>query len=345
MKSILRLAFVLSLIAKSASAQLCGPLPNILTNGTTADATQVMADFNTLLTCINNDGKVNAGTAGQIAYYSASGSTVSGTTLSSLLDSAFGSSRGLILYRGAAGWAALAPGTVGYVLQTGGTSGDPSWSPAGGGGAGISTIVGSGVSSTASTVGLPMPVISRPTLASMTWVNQSGATATDNTNGPLVLRATGNTGGNNINALVKNVAGTSWTVTIEYALGNHIAGTNVDLAGLVVQNSSTGQLYVCGLVPTGIQVWQYSSPTSWNASQTAKTILSSPTVIWTRAQYVSSTTTLIFSYSIDGFTWEPIYSTNTPYVGVPTGYGIAVGQQGNTAGYVLSLNYLGESSP
>jgi hypothetical protein len=37
-----------------AAAAVCGALPNTLTNGTTADATQVMANFNTLLNCINN---------------------------------------------------------------------------------------------------------------------------------------------------------------------------------------------------------------------------------------------------------------------------------------------------
>jgi hypothetical protein len=36
-----------------AQAQNCGALPNTLTNGTLADATQVMANFNQLLTCIN----------------------------------------------------------------------------------------------------------------------------------------------------------------------------------------------------------------------------------------------------------------------------------------------------
>ena len=37
--------------------------------------------------------------------------------------------RGTILYRGAAGWAALSPGTAGYVLQSNGSGADPSWVP------------------------------------------------------------------------------------------------------------------------------------------------------------------------------------------------------------------------
>jgi len=53
----------------------------------------------------------------------------------------FGSVRGMVLYRGAAGWAALAAGTAGQVLTTGGTAADPSWTTptGGGGGASVST--------------------------------------------------------------------------------------------------------------------------------------------------------------------------------------------------------------
>lgn len=38
-----------------AQAQNCGTYPNILTNGTTADANQVMADFNLIRNCANNN--------------------------------------------------------------------------------------------------------------------------------------------------------------------------------------------------------------------------------------------------------------------------------------------------
>lgn len=40
--------------------------------------------------------------------------------------------RGSVLYRGAAGWQALAPDTAGKVLQTNGAGADPSWASAGG---------------------------------------------------------------------------------------------------------------------------------------------------------------------------------------------------------------------
>lgn len=44
--------------------------------------------------------------------------------------------RGSILFRGAAGWEALAPGTNGYFLKTNGAGADPAWAVGGGGGGG-----------------------------------------------------------------------------------------------------------------------------------------------------------------------------------------------------------------
>lgn len=37
--------------------------------------------------------------------------------------------RGSVLYRGASGWAALAPGTAGWRLTTNGAGADPTWAP------------------------------------------------------------------------------------------------------------------------------------------------------------------------------------------------------------------------
>jgi hypothetical protein len=48
-------------------------------------------------------------------------------TVSAVLDHVLGSAQGDILYRGASAWSALAPGTSGNVLKTGGASANPSW--------------------------------------------------------------------------------------------------------------------------------------------------------------------------------------------------------------------------
>ena len=56
------------------------------------------------------------------------------SSISGALDTAFSSAEGTILYRGASGWAGLAPGTSGNFLKTQGASADPVWSAVPGGG-------------------------------------------------------------------------------------------------------------------------------------------------------------------------------------------------------------------
>ncbi len=53
-------AFGLGLVS-AADAQTC-PVPNMLTNGMTADATAVMGNFSALVTCINNLNQIVSGT-------------------------------------------------------------------------------------------------------------------------------------------------------------------------------------------------------------------------------------------------------------------------------------------
>jgi hypothetical protein len=65
-----------------------------------------------------------------------SGNPTVTVTPSTMLDS-FSSTRGAVLYRGAAGWSALVPSTVGHVLTDGGVGADPSWAAPPGGGSGL----------------------------------------------------------------------------------------------------------------------------------------------------------------------------------------------------------------
>jgi hypothetical protein len=66
-------------------------------------------------------------------------------TASQVLDW-FSATQGAILYRGASGWAALAPGTSGQLLQSGGAAANPSWTTASGTGdmilASVQTVTG-----------------------------------------------------------------------------------------------------------------------------------------------------------------------------------------------------------
>jgi len=63
------------------------------------------------------------------------------TSVTLLLDNAVGATQGQILYRSGSAWTALAPGTSGQVLTSGGTAANPSWSTGGGGG-GITQLTG-----------------------------------------------------------------------------------------------------------------------------------------------------------------------------------------------------------
>jgi hypothetical protein len=67
--------------------------------------------------------------------------------------------RGSVLYRGAAAWAALAPGAAGQFLQTAGPGADPLWAAAGGGGGGSTPTIRSQniASSSWSSVNIPFP--------------------------------------------------------------------------------------------------------------------------------------------------------------------------------------------
>lgn len=62
-----------------------------------------------------------------LANVSGSTASPSATTLSSVMDTAFGSTRGSIVYRGASGWTLLTPGTSGHFLKSQGSGADPIW--------------------------------------------------------------------------------------------------------------------------------------------------------------------------------------------------------------------------
>jgi hypothetical protein len=128
MRKLLGFAFAATLLAAilGGEARAACTLPYTFTNGTIADASQVMANLNALASCSADADNITSGNLPTAQMT---------TNLSAALDSAFGSTEGSILYRGASGWSALAPGTSGYVLSTNGAGAAPSWAaPATGGG-------------------------------------------------------------------------------------------------------------------------------------------------------------------------------------------------------------------
>ena len=74
-----------------------------------------------------------------------SSSVPSWSTLSTLIDAAFGGSQGDLLFRGATQWQTLSPGTASYVLQTQGSGASPTWAPGGGTGTVTNIATGTGL--------------------------------------------------------------------------------------------------------------------------------------------------------------------------------------------------------
>lgn len=175
MKTIFGVVIALLLLLNGAWAQPCGALPNNLTNGTVADATQVMGNFNALLTCINGIG-INAGTAGQVGYYASTGSVISGESLSNLIDSSIGSTQGSILYRDSGGWQALAPGAAGQFLETQGIGENPQWASTSGGSELIPVNAQSGTTYTVASSDLGKLVTFSNTAAQTVTLPQAGST-------------------------------------------------------------------------------------------------------------------------------------------------------------------------
>jgi trimeric autotransporter adhesin len=129
-------------IATTAFVQAQGYVPNTvsilagsgLTGGGTLAATRTLS----LASISSNYILANA---------TGSSNPPTGTTLSAILDGSISAVQGTLLYRGASNWTALAPGTSGQILQSGGAGANPSWFTVTGTGTVTSIGVGTGLSS------------------------------------------------------------------------------------------------------------------------------------------------------------------------------------------------------
>ena len=81
------------------------------------------------------------------------------TTITSMMDTAFSSTQGSVLYRNASAWVALGPGTSGQLLSSGGPAANPSWITASGTGTVTSVAAGGGLSAS------PSPITGSGTLS------------------------------------------------------------------------------------------------------------------------------------------------------------------------------------
>lgn len=126
-----------------AGSQLSGQIP--VANGGTGLGT-LTAHSVLLGETTSNVAFATPSVANQVLTDNGASSDPSFKTMTSILDGAFSSFQGNILYRGASTWSALSPGTTGQLLATGGIAANPSWVTASGTGTVTSIVFGNGLS-------------------------------------------------------------------------------------------------------------------------------------------------------------------------------------------------------
>lgn len=120
---------VLTLTYNVTSLILPGGVSVTTTAGDTADAVY-LGSGNWIVTAYHS---ASALPLGPIASHTILANTAGAPapaapdTLTSIIDAMIGNTQGDILYRGASGWSALAPGIANQLLQTGGSGANPSW--------------------------------------------------------------------------------------------------------------------------------------------------------------------------------------------------------------------------
>lgn len=185
-----------------------------------------------------------------------------------------------------------------------------------------------------------------PIASSFSWINQQGATLTNYTNGPLVYQQTTTTGGSSELNLATLAASGSFTLTCQfswliandtYVIIGVTDGTKI-LGTLLAQNNG-------GSVSSPLVQIQPLSYTSYSASDTqiANFIASLPNPCWMQFAYDSSTPSVNFAYSLDGFNWINIYSASGSLFLTPNAIcfgGVWNNNISTNTPEVLSFNYL-----
>jgi len=286
-------------------------------------------------------GTVNSGTAGQLTYYAASGTAVSGNANATISSGALtlgvaGAAAGRVLFSGstsgavtvqsaaAAGtWTMTLPttaGTNGYVLSTNG-SGVTSWIAASAGGGTVTSVDVSGGSTGLTTSGGPITASGTITIAGTLAAASGGTGQTSYTIGDLLYASTSTalskladvaTG----NALISGGIGAapSWgkiglTTHVSGILSGTNGGTGVNngantitLGGNISTASSFTTSGANALTLTTSGATNVTLPTTGTLVNTAVTTLSSLTSIGTIATGVWNGTTIGIAYGGTGQT-------------------------------------------
>lgn len=206
--------------------------------------------------------------------------------------------RGSVLFRGAAGWEALAPGTSGQFLKTNGAGADPAWAAGGGGGGGLWWFN-------------PPVAADFPTLGSY---DATMPLTFDNANSGMVLRWTGNyvTNDSSKGCFKALPAGVDWQVISHWGMSG--VSANWAYGGIALRNSGSNRAFTIAQ-PTFATTANYFvlGQNGWTGQALTNTSLDvglDLKPMHTRVSWVNSTTTLNVEFSYDGESWLNRYSTN-----------------------------------
>lgn len=257
-------------------------------------------------------------------------------TLSQALDLIGSAAQGDILYRGASAWARLGAGTSGHFLKTLGAAANPAWSA-------IS------LSGSVYEAGPPGTV---PTVASLTWVNQGTATATDTTGGIVlghdcdgenhILKATAPAAPYDVYLRAETVSGSTAANTSDIISEAAIVlrdGVNADFLSIFMDEhriAGDEQNEYIG----GVNYW--TSATVYSSTPVA--VRETRPYKWIRANVTSTTVTIYVSN--DGWNWLQIGTeTIATRVGAITEYGFSIRSAANNTTAQTKVSYFSTTAP
>ncbi len=289
-------AFACVILPGSNAAEAECTLPYQFTNGQTADASQVMANFNALLACVNN--------------------------------AAPGGAANAVQYNGGAGnFGGAGPLTNGQ-LAIGSSGGPPQATTltAGSGiaitnGPGSITITGGGAAGNNGSDATFTP----PVLANMVWMVQGTATAVQDGN---FVNFTNPVSNSAYAGLMLPVTATSFTITAR--IRPSLVAVNYQVQGIVLASSAMtgGKVQMFTAIYTGglSNEWSYWNA-GWTYASSSRVAITYSDAIWLRV--VSTSSGNSFYISQNGRVWAETNSDNNSWIGAPIAYaGIMCGGQG-----------------
>lgn len=239
--------------------------------------------------------------------------------------------QGSILYRGAAAWAALAPGTSGHFLKTNGAGANPAWA-AGGGGGGNWWF-------------LP-PAASSFTLVSGDATN---LTLTDNTDAGLLINGGAPASGNIQRMAYRTLTNSALDWTCIVRRDSIMPDDDFSNSfGIMLMDSVGGRLVTLGQDSTNfnrVTINRYNSLSSYNSTPNSENFRT--TIIpWYKIARVGSNVT--FSVSVDGKQWIDIV-TESPtawLANAPNRIGLGVSyNRGGGFRNLLTVDYFSLTGP